>query len=864
MAQKPSVPQTVPNAKESPASPSWLFLFYQWVKQTISGIAGGAAGDVLYSDGADGVSHEAAFNYNATTNALSVGSVSATTTLAAGTTVTAGTGITATTGNITATAGNFVLTAGYIDLAEIADPGLAAANHVYLHAEDVAGVTQVHQNNSQHKWAVGQDSYIVARNTSGGNITKGQAVYVTGSTGARPEIALADADNHHHALGIAQDTMSNNGYGAVVVQGYCKELDTSAFVAGDRLYVSGTAGGLTTTRPTFPAAAQPIAVVIYAHATQGILFVHHHSDSRDSDGAWDTPFSIGDGSTAGELRLLEPSGTQYTAFKTQAQAGNVTYTLPAADAAVAGYALKSDGAGTLSWGTAGGEELKKSIAQAGHGFSVGNVVYYNGSSYALADADSEATAEVIGIVSAVADTDNFTLLYGGYISGLSGLTAGAVHFLSATAGALTTTEPSTAGQISKPLLIAISTTAGYFFNMRGQEIGGGVAGVREITSGTATAGQTTISVAYTPGYVDVYVNGVRLLADDYTATNGTSIVLDTGMALSDEYVVVVWNVVALAQIVAPTLPGGRLTLTSGTPVMSAEAAAQTTIYYTPYVGDLIPIYDGTAWNMKRFAELSMVMGGSANWASGSNYDLYVVNDGGTLRLGTGAAWTNDTTRSESLTRVNGILTNAATMTLRYGASSTVSVPANRATYVGTFRASANGTTTWELGGAAAGGDPGKLFLWNCYNRVLTHVMVRDSTDTWTTSGASIGTLNGSSTNRVTYVSGLDEDSFIADSRFRLTLVADAAPNNSANAIVGLGFDSTSAFSGEFFNSVNVLASSTFNQPAVAMLWNDIGIGMHYVQGLQWGSVAGASTATIAGDAGAPTLVFSGITFAGMF
>lgn len=31
-------------------------------------------------------------------------------------------------------------------------------------------------------------------------------------------------------------------------------------------------------------------------------------------------------------------------------------------------------------------------------------------------------------------------------------------------------------------------------------------------------------------------------------------------------------------------PQGRLTLTTGTPVMTAEAAAQTTIYYTPYVG----------------------------------------------------------------------------------------------------------------------------------------------------------------------------------------------------------------------------------------------------------------------------------------
>jgi hypothetical protein len=33
---------------------------------------------------------------------------------------------------------------------------------------------------------------------------------------------------------------------------------------------------------------------------------------------------------------------------------NVTWTLPATDASVSGYALKSDGAGNLSWGLAGG------------------------------------------------------------------------------------------------------------------------------------------------------------------------------------------------------------------------------------------------------------------------------------------------------------------------------------------------------------------------------------------------------------------------------------------------------------------------------------------------------------------------------
>jgi hypothetical protein len=60
---------------------------------------------------------------------------------------------------------------------------------------------------------------------------------------------------------------------------------------------------------------------------------------------------IGGGTAASELRLLEASGsgTNYTAFKAQAQSGDVTYTLPAADGS-SGHALKTDGSGALSWG----------------------------------------------------------------------------------------------------------------------------------------------------------------------------------------------------------------------------------------------------------------------------------------------------------------------------------------------------------------------------------------------------------------------------------------------------------------------------------------------------------------------------------
>jgi hypothetical protein len=59
--------------------------------------------------------------------------------------------------------------------------------------------------------------------------------------------------------------------------------------------------------------------------------------------------------TARELRLYEPSGSgsNYTAFRAQAQASDITYTLPADLSAgtlvSGGRILQSDGSGTLSW-----------------------------------------------------------------------------------------------------------------------------------------------------------------------------------------------------------------------------------------------------------------------------------------------------------------------------------------------------------------------------------------------------------------------------------------------------------------------------------------------------------------------------------
>ena len=175
----------------------------------------------------------------------------------------------------------------------------------------------------------------------------------------------------------------------------------------------------------------------------------------------------GDAGVQGEKGDTGPPGAPGSGMPTGGFAGQVLAKVTDAD-----YQLtwvEMTGGGSSSSG--GGSTYP--IIQVGHGFTVGKVLTLSGSTFVTAEANIAANADVVGIVSAVSDADNFTLATGGYVTGLSGLSAGSTYYLSPTvAGGLTATEPSTIGQISKPILLADTATSGYFINYRGIVIGG--------------------------------------------------------------------------------------------------------------------------------------------------------------------------------------------------------------------------------------------------------------------------------------------------------------------------------------------------------------------------------------------------------
>ena len=66
--------------------------------------------------------------------------------------------------------------------------------------------------------------------------------------------------------------------------------------------------------------------------------------------------------------------------------------------------------------------------------------------------------------------------------------------------------------------------------------------LRTSTSFTATPGQTSFSATYSIGFVDVYINGVKLTNTEFVATNGTSIVLNDSCFGSESIEIIAFEV----------------------------------------------------------------------------------------------------------------------------------------------------------------------------------------------------------------------------------------------------------------------------------------------------------------------------------
>ncbi len=262
----------------------------------------------------------------------------------------------------------------------------------------------------------------------------------------------------------------------------------------------------------------------------------------------------------------------------------------------------------------------------------------------------------------------------------------------------------------------------------------------------------------------------------------------------------------------------RLTLTSNTPVTTADVTAATTLYCTPYTGNTITVYDGSAWGPVAAGEMSIAIPSTTV----TMYDVFIYNNAGTGTLEL-TAWTNDTTRATALTTQDGIYVKTGATTRRF---------------LGCIR------TTGVSGQCED--SIAKRYVWNMYNRVPRYMKVMEATANWVYSTNTIRQARATATNQLDFIRGLNEDNLIV-------LVQSTVNAASALATVGVGIDSTTALSADCSYGF----TGTVFAPAVSHYVGLPGVGRRIAVWLESGS--GAGTATWYGTNGAGSLSQSGIS-----
>ncbi len=252
---------------------------------------------------------------------------------------------------------------------------------------------------------------------------------------------------------------------------------------------------------------------------------------------------------------------------------------------------------------------------------------------------------------------------------------------------------------------------------------------------------------------------------------------------------------------------GRLTLTTAVPITVTDVTAATTIYFTPYAGSRITVYDGTRWLFRTFAELSIAVPAT----TATVYDIFVFDNAGTLTLEL-TAWTNDTTRATALTTQNGVLVKTGALTRRY---------------LGSFRTTAVSGQTED--------SFAKRYLWNYYHRVPRHSGAREATNTWTYTVNTYQQANASTANQADFVIGVAE--------VLLDVAVSAKFSNSGPnpAWSSIGEDSTSAAATGVLMQQGFQISNGQPMNNVARLVKYPAVGRHFYAWLEKSTAAGTTT-----------------------
>ena len=158
-------------------------------------------------------------------------------------------------------------------------------------------------------------------NTS--NVVTGQPVYISGATGAAfPNYGLADCDDSSkiRVKGLAAEDVTQNTTGYVRVKGLLEGVDSTQgnvvnpnsedWTAGDQLWVSTTAGGLTNVRPLGRSIKIGTALTVEGANSKILVDVRENSIYTGAAAGEDIIRQMGDNAGANKISYRDSDGNE--------------------------------------------------------------------------------------------------------------------------------------------------------------------------------------------------------------------------------------------------------------------------------------------------------------------------------------------------------------------------------------------------------------------------------------------------------------------------------------------------------------------------------------------------------------------------
>jgi Uncharacterized conserved protein (DUF2190) len=211
-----------------------------------------------------------------------------------------------------------------------------------LNWDSIYGTLAVHLAGNNVHLQVGQEQVVLVRNNTGSALSDGQVVYITGSTGEIPTVALANNKawlTASRTLGVVTEPIAHGAQGYVTLTGIINGLNTNAFTEGAAIWLDSLDGQFTETMPQAPYNEVLLGYIVKKAGGNGSIFVR-------SQNSFDTSF----------IRNQFNAKENKTAWLRKIQADTARYeTNVAANYTVRSFTDKNyvDSIGNIGWRTNG-------------------------------------------------------------------------------------------------------------------------------------------------------------------------------------------------------------------------------------------------------------------------------------------------------------------------------------------------------------------------------------------------------------------------------------------------------------------------------------------------------------------------------